>query len=88
MKASITTLTAIITLASSMAVRAQTNVEAPSQPQNITPAQASQMSQSPAPTTTNLTSMEKTRAQVYRELVQAQRDGQIARLNRTVYAHH
>jgi len=29
----------------------------------------------------------KTRAQVYGELVQAQKDGQLAYLNRTVYAH-
>ncbi|REG52157.1 uncharacterized protein DUF4148 [Paraburkholderia sp. BL6669N2] len=29
----------------------------------------------------------KTRAQVYRELVHAERDGQLARLNSTVYAH-
>jgi len=30
----------------------------------------------------------KTRAQVYEELVKAQRDGEIAYLNRTIYAHH
>jgi hypothetical protein len=30
----------------------------------------------------------KTRAQVYRELIQAQQDGQIAYLNETLYAHH
>jgi hypothetical protein len=29
----------------------------------------------------------KTRAQVYNELVQAERDGQLATLNSTVYAH-
>ncbi|MBN3855849.1 DUF4148 domain-containing protein [Paraburkholderia sp. Ac-20340] len=29
-----------------------------------------------------------TRAQVYRELVQAQQDGQLKTLNSTVYAHH
>ncbi|MDR5755385.1 DUF4148 domain-containing protein [Caballeronia sp. LZ035] len=29
-----------------------------------------------------------TRAQVYRDLVHAQQDGQLTRLNRTVYAHH
>jgi Domain of unknown function (DUF4148) len=29
----------------------------------------------------------KTRAQVYQELVQAERDGQLATLNSTVYAH-
>jgi hypothetical protein len=29
----------------------------------------------------------KTRAQVYNELVQAERDGQLATLNATVYAH-
>jgi len=29
----------------------------------------------------------KTRAQVYRELVHAEQDGQLARLNSTVYAH-
>jgi hypothetical protein len=33
-------------------------------------------------------SQPKTRAQVYQELVQAQRDGEIKRLNATVYAHH
>ena len=32
--------------------------------------------------------MQKTRAQVYHELIEAQKDGQIAYLNRTVYAHH
>ncbi len=32
--------------------------------------------------------MEKTRAQVYQELVQAEQDGQLAYLNSTVYAHH
>ncbi|MGV2293215.1 DUF4148 domain-containing protein [Trinickia sp. YCB016] len=31
--------------------------------------------------------MEKTRTQVRQELVQAQRDGQLATLNSTVYAH-
>lgn len=31
--------------------------------------------------------MEKTRAQVYRELVHAEKDGQLAYLNSTVYAH-
>jgi hypothetical protein len=31
--------------------------------------------------------MSKTRAQVYGELVQAERDGQLARLDSTVYAH-
>ncbi|AHI64310.1 DUF4148 domain-containing protein [Burkholderia thailandensis] len=30
---------------------------------------------------------EKTRAQVYRELVQAEQDGQLAYLNSTLYAH-
>lgn len=30
---------------------------------------------------------QKTRAQVYQELVQAQQDGQLAYLNSTVYAH-
>jgi hypothetical protein len=30
----------------------------------------------------------KTRAQVYQELVQAEQDGQLAYLNRTIYAHH
>jgi hypothetical protein len=30
----------------------------------------------------------KTRAQVYEELVKAQQDGEIAYLNRTIYAHH
>ena len=31
--------------------------------------------------------VEKTRAQVYNELVQAERDGQLATLNATLYAH-
>ncbi|XJV82959.1 DUF4148 domain-containing protein [Burkholderia anthina] len=31
---------------------------------------------------------EKTRAQVYQELVHAQQDGQLAYLNKTLYAHH
>lgn len=31
--------------------------------------------------------VEKTRAQVYRELVHAEKDGQLAYLNSTVYAH-
>ncbi|KVC71733.1 DUF4148 domain-containing protein [Burkholderia ubonensis] len=30
---------------------------------------------------------EKTRAEVYRELVQAEQDGQLAYLNSTIYAH-
>jgi hypothetical protein len=30
----------------------------------------------------------KTRAEVYQELVHAQQDGQLAYLNRTLYAHH
>lgn len=30
----------------------------------------------------------KTRAQVEQELIQAQQDGQLAYLNKTVYAHH
>jgi Domain of unknown function (DUF4148) len=30
----------------------------------------------------------KTRAEVYQELVHAEQDGQLATLNRTVYAHH
>jgi hypothetical protein len=30
----------------------------------------------------------KTRAQVYQELVKAEQDGQLAYLNRTLYAHH
>jgi hypothetical protein len=30
----------------------------------------------------------KTRAQVYGELIKAQQDGQLAYLNETVYAHH
>lgn len=29
-----------------------------------------------------------TRAQVYQQLVQAERDGQLQMLNRTIYAHH
>ena len=29
-----------------------------------------------------------TRAQVYEQLVQAERDGQLQRLNKTLYAHH
>jgi ABC-type transporter MlaC component len=33
-------------------------------------------------------SASKTRAQVYGELVQAQQDGQMAYLNKTLYAHH
>lgn len=31
---------------------------------------------------------EKTRAQVYQELIKAQKDGQLASLDSTVYAHH
>ncbi|GAB2914076.1 hypothetical protein GCM10027093_60700 [Paraburkholderia jirisanensis] len=34
------------------------------------------------------TAARKTRAQVYEELVKAQQDGEIAYLNRTIYAHH
>jgi hypothetical protein len=30
----------------------------------------------------------KTRAQVEQELIQAQQDGQLANLNKTIYAHH
>jgi hypothetical protein len=32
--------------------------------------------------------MQKTHVQVYQELVQAKKDGQVAYLNSTIYAHH
>lgn len=41
----------------------------------------------PAPSEWN-TAPEKTRAQVYQELVHAQKDGQLDYLNRAIYAHH
>ena len=88
MKASIKTLITIATLASSTAVFAQTYNEAPlQQPQQ-------QAQQNPAGTKApqwaapNTAYTGKTRAQVYGELVEAQRNGQIAYLNKTVYAHH
>jgi hypothetical protein len=93
MKASIRTLVTIAALASGTTVFAQTYNEAPlqQQQQQQTPAQ-SQLNpagtQAPQWTATNTAYMGKTRAQVYAELVEAQRDGQIAYLNRTVYAHH
>ena len=84
MKSEFTALAAIAIFASSMAVYGQTNDEVPQQqqPQNDPPSQTSQWS---APNTAN---MGKTRAQVYAELVEAQRNGQLAYLNRTLYAHH
>ncbi|CAB3761376.1 DUF4148 domain-containing protein [Paraburkholderia solisilvae] len=82
MKSRFTMLAVLVISASSVAAYGQTNDEVPQQQQNGAPAQTSQWS---PPNTENLG---KTRAQVYAELVQAQRDGQIAYLNRTLYAHH
>jgi hypothetical protein len=90
MTASIRTLVTIVAFASSTAVFAQTYNEAP-QLQQQSQAQSQQNpTATPAPqwTAPNTAYMGKTRAQVYGELVEAQRNGQIAYLNRTVYAHH
>lgn len=94
MKASIRTLVTIVTFASSTAAFAQTYNETP-QPQQQLQAQSQPQSQlSPAGVqppqwvAPNPAYTGKTRAQVYAELVEAQRDGQIAYLNKTVYAHH
>ncbi|APR39706.1 DUF4148 domain-containing protein [Paraburkholderia sp. SOS3] len=92
MKASIGTLVAIVTFASSTAVFAQAYNDAPT-PQRPQQAQT-QAQQNPAGTQTqqwvapDTAYVGKTRAQIYDELVRAQRDGQIAYLNKTVYAHH
>ncbi|QYD71984.1 DUF4148 domain-containing protein [Paraburkholderia edwinii] len=92
MKASIRTLIAIATLASSTAVFAQTYNEAPlqqqKQQQQAQSQQNSASTQVPQWIAPNTAYEGKTRAQVYAELVEAQRDGQIAYLNKTVYAHH
>ncbi|MDQ7976255.1 DUF4148 domain-containing protein [Paraburkholderia sp. SARCC-3016] len=96
MKASISTLVAIVTFASSTAVFAQTYIDAPTpqrpqQAQTQTQTQARQNptgTQAPQWVAPDTAYVGKTRAQVYAELVQAQRDGQIAYLNKTVYAHH
>jgi hypothetical protein len=55
------------------------------------PASAAVSTSAPAPASTQWSddgSAHITRAQVYRELVQAQQDGQLKTLNSTVYAHH
>ncbi|GAB7525183.1 DUF4148 domain-containing protein [Paraburkholderia sp. 2C] len=103
MKASIRTLVTIVSLAASTAVFAQTYNEAPLQqqqqqpPQQQPPQQPPQQAQSqqspagaqaPQWAAPHAAYTGKTRAQVYAELVEAQRSGQLAYLNRTVYAHH
>jgi hypothetical protein len=99
MKASIRTLVTIVSLAASTAVFAQTYNEAPlqqqqQQPPQQQPPQQAQSQQSPAGAQApqwaapHAAYTGKTRAQVYAELVEAQRSGQLAYLNRTVYAHH
>jgi hypothetical protein len=92
MKASIKTLIAIATLALSPAVFAQAYNEAPMPQAQQLPQQQAQQNpagaQTPQWAAPNSAGMGKSRAQVYGELVEAQRDGQIAYLNRTLYAHH
>jgi hypothetical protein len=92
MKASIRTLVTIVSFASSTAVFAQTYNGAPQQQQQSQAQAQSQQNpadaQPPQWVAPNAAYRGKTRAQVYAELVEAQRDGQIAYLNRTVYAHH
>jgi hypothetical protein len=44
--------------------------------------------QQAAPAQFNDTGSSLTRAQVYHQLVQAEQDGQLQTLNKTVYAHH
>jgi hypothetical protein len=93
MNAGIRTLITIVTFASSTAALAQTYNEAPLQQQQPQQQQSQEQqnpagAQAPQWTAPNAAYMGKTRAQVYAELVEAQRSGQLAYLNRTVYAHH
>jgi Domain of unknown function (DUF4148) len=88
MKASIRTLVTIVAFASSTAVFAQTDNEAPQLQQQSQSQQNPAGTQAPQWAAPNAAYMGKTRARVYAELVEAQRNGQIAYLNRTVYAHH
>jgi hypothetical protein len=69
---------AVVACSTSISAFAQTS--APEQPMDIT-AQAQLVPSYGQPI------MQKTRAQVYQELVQAEQDGQIAYLNSTIYAH-
>lgn len=55
---------------------APTSTAQPNMAQQSAPAQAGTANDSP------------TRAQVYHELVQAERDGQLQTLDKTLYAHH
>jgi hypothetical protein len=73
-------------VASSTCVSAFAQTPAPAQTMNGSPQIASNdAGQSVAPR--GQAPVSKTRAQVYNELVQAERDGQLATLNATVYAH-
>jgi hypothetical protein len=77
------TLAALAGLLLSSAAFAQSN---PGPNDAAATAQPPQQSQWVAPDSQPLAG--KTRAEVYQELVHAQQDGQIAYLNRTLYAHH
>jgi Domain of unknown function (DUF4148) len=73
---------AVVACSTSLSAFAQTS--APVQPVDTTAQAASNDTLVPSyrqPT------MQKTRLQVYQELVQAERDGQLAYLNSTIYAH-
>jgi hypothetical protein len=90
---SLTLAIAFIGLTATVSAFAQSS-PAPAQ-QNAAPAM--QVAANPTPTTAGTTGtwvapygqpvVGKTRAQVYRELVHAEKDGQLAYLNSTVYAH-
>jgi hypothetical protein len=71
-----------------MGATATASAYAQSNPSNgQTAADAAQM----APNTTSAYSQlaaGETRPQIYQELVQAKQDGQLAYLNKTIYAHH
>jgi hypothetical protein len=75
---------AIALIAGSASVCAFAQTETPAQLDNGTP-QAASNNVAAAPY--GQPTEQKTRAQVYQELVQAERDGQMAYLDSTVYAH-
>ena len=79
------TLAALAGILVSSAAFAQSN---PSMNDAATTAQQPQQSQSQWVSPDSQPLAGKTRAEVYQELVHAEQDGQLATLNRTVYAHH
>jgi uncharacterized protein YdeI (BOF family) len=79
------TLAALAGILVSSAAFAQSN---PSTNDAATTAQQPQQTQSQSVSPYDQPSAGKTRAEVYQDLVHAEQDGQLATLNRTLYAHH